>query len=202
MITCITVSVNYHDILDIILPQNAKFFKTWYIVTQETDTKTLEVITKHNYDNVKVLYFDFYKNAVFNKGGGIKYAQTFIKHGEKVLIMDSDIYLPDTFNGVVNYPIKENILYSCKRYDYHTYENFMNNIHDHIYHYDYMGFFQLYIYDSKYQYADSDSCRTCDANFTDIFPIKVLFGGIFIKHLGKDNQNHFGRTTINNFAES
>lgn len=65
---CITVSVNYDNLLDIILPQNAKFFKKWYIVTHKDDQKTIDIIKKHNINCVEILYFDFYDGAIFNKG--------------------------------------------------------------------------------------------------------------------------------------
>jgi hypothetical protein len=199
MITGITVSVNYDNLLDIILPQNYKFFKTWYIVTQENDTKTLDVINKYNFDNVKVLFFDFYKNALFNKGGGIKYAQTFIPDNEVVLIIDSDIYIPDDLIQIINYPFENNTLYSCKRNDYYNYDNFINNIPDSSYPIDFMGFFQLYVHNKMYSYNDSENCRVCDSHFADKFPLKLLFNNIFIKHLGKDNQNHFGRKNLDDF---
>ena len=72
----ITVSTNYDDILNIIMPQNYKFFEKWYIITDEKDIKTLEVIKKYNYSNVEVIFYDFYaNNKKFNKGGAIRYVQ-------------------------------------------------------------------------------------------------------------------------------
>ena len=38
----ITVSTKYADILNIIIPQNIKFFEKWYIITDETDEKQLK----------------------------------------------------------------------------------------------------------------------------------------------------------------
>ena len=74
-IVAITVSTKYDDLLEIIMPQNHKFFDKWYIVTHKNDIKTIDVINKFNYSNVITLYYDFYLDAKFNKGGAIKYCQ-------------------------------------------------------------------------------------------------------------------------------
>ena len=42
-IIAITVSTNYEDILKIIIPQNAKFFKKWIIITKVDDIKTINI---------------------------------------------------------------------------------------------------------------------------------------------------------------
>jgi hypothetical protein len=197
---CITVSVNYANILDIILPQNAKFFKRWYIVTHPDDQKTIDIIKKHNISTVKVLFFDFYKGATFNKGGGIKYAQSLIDDDETVLILDSDIFIPDEFSKVMEtVNIEEDSLYSLERHDFYTYQNFVNNTHDNRYCMTFMGFFQLYKHRQSLHYNDSDNCRVCDANFTDHFSKKIMMDGCIIKHLGRDNVNHFGRTSHDDF---
>jgi hypothetical protein len=46
----ITVSTNYDDLLNIIIPQNYKFFEKWYIITDENDKNlTLEIFLKDSY---------------------------------------------------------------------------------------------------------------------------------------------------------
>ncbi len=75
---CITISIKYDDILQLIIKQNIQFFTKWYIVTDINDIKTINVIKNHqkNHDNIDILYFDFWENkAKFNKGGAVKYAQ-------------------------------------------------------------------------------------------------------------------------------
>ena len=197
---CITVSVNYDNLLDIILPQNARFFKKWYIVTHKDDQKTIDVINKWGMSNVEILYFDFYDGAVFNKGGGIRYAQSRIRNGEKVLILDSDIFIPDGFAKYLDMELESRTLYSLERYDYYTYKDFAENIGGKRYDSTFMGFFQLYKHESHHLYNHSDSCRVCDANFADFFPVKkMLDETTIIKHLGRDNVNHFGRKSTDDF---
>ena len=196
---CITVSVHYDDLLNIILPQNCKFFDKWYIVTDKNDYKTIQVINKYAYPNVEILYFDFKKNSTFNKGGGINYALNMIKEDETVLLLDSDIFIDDFFVKYLNYDFKNDTLYSFKRYDYYNYDNFINGVHDNIYPIDFMGFFQLFK-KNNYTYDNSQNCRECDAKFAKLFKNKILLEGI-VKHLGRDNINHFGRNNTNDFIK-
>jgi hypothetical protein len=200
---CICVSTKYANLLDIIIPQNAKFFKKWYIVTHIDDKETIDIINKHNFPCIEVLFFDFYKNATFNKGGAIKYAQSFIKDGENVLLLDSDIFIPDKFSHFLD-EIKENdieydVLYSFERYDFHTFSDFIKNENGIRYMSTFMGFFQLYKQRSHMLYRDSENCRVCDADFALFFPKQRMLEHTIIKHLGKDNVNHFGRTNNNDF---
>ena len=199
MITCITISVNYDNLLDIILPNNYKFFKKWYIVTDKNDNKTIEVINKYNFENVEILFFDFKKNSNFNKGGGINYALNMISENEDVLLLDSDIFITDYFMNFINYKYEYDTLYSFTRYDYYTYSNFKNEIHNSIYPINFMGFFQLFKNKKKYSYENSINCRDCDFIFHNKFPNKLLLEGKVLKHLGKDNVNHFGRKNNNDF---
>jgi hypothetical protein len=201
---CITVSVNYDDILDIILPQNYKFFKKWYIVTQSDDQKTIDVINKYNFENVEILYFNFKENASFNKGGGIRYAQLTIgdDYDGDLLLLDSDIFLADEFMDYVELlQTEEKKLYSFKRYDYHTYEHFKNDIVDNVYEFDFMGYFQLFKHSKHLRYHNSTNCRECDSIFSRLFDEKILLNSNtkIVKHLGQDNKNHFGRETREDF---
>ena len=65
-LTCITISTKYDDILKIIMPQNYKFFKTWYIVTDPNESKTINVIKDCNYPNVITIFYDFYMLQYYN----------------------------------------------------------------------------------------------------------------------------------------
>lgn len=198
----ITVSVDYSNLLDIILPQNYKFFDKWYIVTEETDQKTLDVIRKYGYENVEVLFFDFRKESTFNKGGGIQFALDKIEKDKTVLLLDSDIYIDDIFSRYLDFPIEDDVLYSFTRYDYYTYDHFKRDIVDNVYQINFMGFFQLFKHTKKYRYQNSDNCRVCDSEFSLQFNNrnKKLFTGKVIKHLGRDNVNHFGRKNLDDFV--
>lgn len=56
-IFAITVSKNYSDELSVLLDHNSKFFDEWFIVSQEDDTNTTDVISAHNHDNIHLIYY-------------------------------------------------------------------------------------------------------------------------------------------------
>jgi hypothetical protein len=56
-IYAITISKNYAKILDIAISENADYFEKWFIVTQEDDTDTIEVIKNHNKPNIELIYY-------------------------------------------------------------------------------------------------------------------------------------------------
>jgi hypothetical protein len=200
-IICITVSTNYSDLLDIILPQNYKFFKKWYIITYEKDIDTINIINKYNFDNIEILYFDFYNNCNFNKGGAIRMAQQIIYNNynsnDNILILDSDIYLPSDFNELLkNITINNDILYgTVKRLDYSTLIDFNYNIKYNEYKGGDMfyGFFQLYKLNSNYLYDNSFNAGVCDHNFKLLFKTHSHIPNLIVKHLGKPNINWDGR---------
>jgi hypothetical protein len=218
----VTVSTNYSEYLNITLPQNYKFFKKWYIITYPDDKKTIDLIKKYNYDCVEILYFNFYLRPVykevdsnglaeishfekvsFNKGAAIRYAQSLINEGENVLLLDSDIFIPDTFiEYFSNLNLEYDKLYGVRRVDYHSLEEFKNDKVSFIYGYQgseaycmFMGYFQLYKHLNKYCYQDSDSCRDCDNTFCwSCFLYRVPIENLIVKHLGFRDANHFGKT--------
>jgi len=211
-IIAITISTNYDDILKLIIQQNAKFLKKWIIITDENDTKTIDVIKEANCSNIELLYYNFYSNTVrkfiFNKGGAVRYGQKYVyskpeNSDSLILILDSDIYLPDNFTECINNKIiEDNILYgSSKRLDYWSEEHFNKNKVD--YHYFYsklvLGYFQLYKFNSKCVYNDSNDCSGCDKIFTGSFKKLELIDNLEVKHLGKACVNWKGRVSHNDF---
>jgi len=211
-IIAITVSTNYEDILNIIISQNCKFFKKWIIITKISDTKTINVVKESNYDNIELLYYDFHlingKETIFNKGGAIRYGQEYVYKNKDyidniILILDSDIYLPDNFTTIVNkINIENDKLYgSAKRRDYWSEENFKKNIvdFDYIYCRYLLGYFQMYKFNSTYLYNNSTDCGTCDKIFTFAFKRLIIIENLEVKHLGKANVNWKGRVTHNDF---
>ena len=198
-LTCITVSTKYDDLLKIIMPQNYQFFKTWYIITDQNDSKTIETINNFNYPNVNTIFYDFYKDGkIFNKGGAIKHVQQMIPDNTLVLLLDSDIYLPDDFMNYLKKVKLDNNLYSPKvRYDYYSYNSFINNKHDKLYRNNFYGFFQLFTQTKDRLYTDSEDASLCDDLFRDLFKKnKIILNDIIIKHLGQDRVNWKGRNKI------
>ena len=214
-IIAITVSTKYDDLLEIIMPQNHVFFDKWYIITDKKDVKTIELVNKFNYDNVILEYFDFFANAKFNKGGAIKYCQKLISKLDykfNVLLLDSDIFLPDNFDKIINnILIEPNVLYGVHaRFDYHSFENFLNNIYDLDYtnkhnqtkFRNFVGYFQLYKYDPTFLYSNSINCASCDVIFFKYFKQKKIIKNLYVKHLGKEGVNWNGRSDTNSFYKN
>jgi hypothetical protein len=204
----ITVSTNYEDLLDIIIPQNHIFFDKWYIITHENDIKTINVIKKYNFSNIEILFFNFYaNNKIFNKGGAIRYCQSEVisklNYNGNILILDSDIFLPSNYNDIINnIKIEENTLYGTnKRYDFYSYDNFKRKIIDYDYPWskEFQGYFQLYKYNKSFLYKDSINCSQCDLEFIKYFKNKIIINNLSVCHLGKSGINWNKRLNKNDF---
>jgi hypothetical protein len=191
----ITVSTNYADILNIIIPQNIRFFEKWYIITDENDEKTIKVIKDHNFNNIEILFYNFYNNnKSFDKGGAIRHVQKNIipalNYTGNVLLLDSDIYLPDNFSDIMNNTeIKKDILYGTTlRNDFYSYENFKNNKVDYPYPWsqNFHGYFQLYKFNENVLYNESHNCGSCDLEFIRFFKNKINIPNLVVAHLGKN----------------
>lgn len=215
MLIAVTVSVNFSDILEITMKQNLKFFDNWYIITQEDDIKTINLIK--NIDKITILYYNFQNSnikdniSIFNKGGAINYAQSLIYKEYnrcKILILDSDVYLPYNFSKIMEREeFQINTLYRCLiRLDYFKLTNFYNKINPKYFKHseESCGYFQLYYIDQKlvnnilYYYGQSYDCSKCDEEF------KILFNKdktleIIIYHLGKAFIHWQGRKDISDF---
>jgi len=210
MLIAITISTNYSDILEIILKQNLKFFDHWYIITQKNDENTINLIK--NIDKITILYYNFQSNnSDFDKGGAIKQAQLHIyqKYNKSIiLIIDSDIYLPDNFYEIINNEsFKINTLYgSLIRLDFYKLSDFYNKKNFAIYHNsaEFCGYFQIYFFDKSlennklYLYDCSYHCGICDDNFKKLFTkFKILEIGVY--HFGIGNLHWKGRIDSKDF---
>ena len=201
-IIAITVSVNYSEILEAIIAQNMKFLYKWFIVTEKSDTKTIQLLEeyKNHNDVIQILLYDgFYTNkCTFNKGGAIKFAQDYIDTHfteSNILILDSDIYLPNNFKDSLPPIIRPKALYGvANRYDYWSMDDFINGSNPHKYKHGnkFVGFFQLYKQSSIHTYKDSVNCGKCDDDFRDLFNIRYTLN-LSVKHLGKEGVNWNGR---------
>ena len=213
-IFCITVSTKYSDILKFIIPQNARFFEKWCIVTDINDVKTIEVVKNFTptYPNLVLLFFNYYehsdKGVVFDKGGAIRCCQLWINQHfptcEEILIMDSDIYLPDDFDDIFSgITIEPNTIYGAeKRLDYYSEYNFRNHIIDFDYPWsnEIHGFFQLYKNTNpEFLYDHSFDARVCDWNFKRFFENKITIPNLVVSHLGKAGIHFLGREDESDF---
>jgi hypothetical protein len=207
-LVAITVSTNYEDILSIILPQNNKFFEKWYIVTRRDDTKTLQVIADSKCTNIEVLFFDFFADGKrFNKGGAIKMAQLKLHDFlGNVLLLDSDIYLPDNFVEIYQaLRIEQDTLYGASgRNDYHSFHNFRHKIVDRVFDKPdelFQGYFQLYANNSAHLYKNSYNCAECDLEFQTLFKKKMPIPGFYASHLGHNAVHWNGRVAKDDFKK-
>jgi len=204
----ITVSTKYHDVLEVIIPQNHRFFTCWYIITHPNDKDTIHVVEKfqgiHTENTIVLVYYDFYAdNRIFNKGGAIRHVQInqLKDYNGPVLLLDSDIYLPDNFDTIMkSFQIDINTLYGVRRHDFHTFKHFTENRISEIYRYFFVGYFQLYHHNgSQFLYTDSRDASVCDDKFMRLFRNKILIKDLTVKHLGKKNVNWQGRKKMDFF---
>jgi hypothetical protein len=189
-IVAITVSTNYDDYLCHVLESNYKYFKHWYIITEETDKATIDLCSK--YPNVEVLFFTFKdQNSVFNKGGALRYAQMLAHErfkDEWFLILDSDICLPLDFAESINkLTLDENVVYGadrriCRQISDRNVGNLIDT-YNKVY---VIGFFQLY--KCKHLYDSSYDCSKTDTDFTLKFK-RFEWLNIIVDHLGDFGQN-------------
>lgn len=206
MLLCITVSTNYSDILEVIMSQNLKFIDKWFIITSKSDKSTINLI--QNNKKITVIFYDFQNNNnKFDKGGAIKMAQENIYNLYSeclILLLDSDIYLPDNFIDVIKltkFKVNE-IYHPTKRFDFYKLSEFYGNENyfDYPWMEQFQGFFQLYYYNTeinnkKYFYNKSHNCAVCDLQFKKQFEKKSHID-ITVYHLGKNNVNWNGRKDI------
>lgn len=201
----ITISTNYEDILSVVIHQNQKFLERWYIVTHADDVNTINLIRTSKYPNIEILYFDFYKNAAFNKGGAIQFAQRHVNmnhNGKTILILDSDIFLPDNFYAIVGSlkPLADTIYGVARRYDYESYHDFIEDLYVEQHpSSDIIGYFQLYKQSALKLYPNSMNCSQCDMVFLHNFKYKLHLP-LIIKHLGKAATHWDGRADRRDFS--
>lgn len=209
------MSTRYAKLLEKVIHQNQRFFDTWLIVTSEDDSDTLRVITESGYKHVIPLFFDFKAGGkVFNKGGAIRHAQLQLpKYASgrdgRVLILDSDIYLPDALMDILPKSIPCTHIYGVsQRNDYYSLDHFVRRIVDKKYigatkadeYLHFVGFFQLYSICSGNLYADSTTCAECDMQFLKMFTHKVIIPGLEVDHLGRDGVHWKGRAGYHDFV--
>jgi len=115
-VNAITVCVNYSDYLDITLARNVKEVDSFTVVTTSKDKATQEIARKHG---AKVIISDRIHEggAPFNKAKGMNDGLRTLPKNQWVLILDSDIILPDGFMESINgYVLNPGALYYTKRW--------------------------------------------------------------------------------------
>jgi len=199
-IIAITISTNYEDLLPYIVEANAKFFKHWYIVTEESDKATQEICSK--YSNIEILFFTFKTaQSAFNFGGARRFAQQ-IAHDkfkdDLILILDSDICLPENFKQIIDSSsLEAEVIYGATRRLVYNLKDYINNNKEHCSldkrwenENKVIGFFQLY--KSSNLYKDSYNCAETDEQFAQQFT-SCKFLDLIVDHIGTPGQDWNGR---------
>lgn len=111
-IDCITTSVNYDDLLRIILPYALPHFDNIYVVTTDDDINTKKCCADFNVMCVQTAAWS-YGDGVLNKGRALNEALRLVR-SEWVCSLDADIILPPDFSGCLS-NLDEETLYSAHR---------------------------------------------------------------------------------------
>lgn len=127
-IVAITVCINYSDYLEDTLPHNRYMFKEFYIITEEDDTKTINLAKKHNC----TLHFTKQRNAnraIFNKSAMIREIQQIVhnKYKDKwICIIDADCYISNSFSYIDVTKLHKNYIYGLYRSVYESRDEFIS----------------------------------------------------------------------------
>ena len=213
----ICVSTNYMDTLRFMLPVNHHHFKKLYIVTEETDTETINFCKQ--FDNVELIFFKFHtETSKFDKGSGLIKAQKIVYKNHPnswYLIIDSDILLSNNFIDILSSKkLKEDCIYGASRYNY---KNSSDLLHDNLDHNKYwewnnilhktwenpapppsiLGCFQLYKKHVFYKPSDDKFFKGADYDYEFGYNNFSLFSSlhdIINIHLGPaDGENWYGK---------
>lgn len=114
---CVSVCVDYGDVLKLTIPFNRHLFDKWVIVTSPEDVETQD-LCKY-YKTECVVTDKFYENGdKFNKGKGINEGLKRLKRQEWVLHLDSDIVLPANFRQICKEDqLQKDAIYGIDRVD-------------------------------------------------------------------------------------
>ena len=218
----ITVSTNYSDVLPFSLERNIDFLDHWYIITDDNDNLTIDIIKKFNSDKITLLFYKFRyiwynsharqnEERFFDKGGAIAMAQkiAYITFPDNwYLVLDTDV-LVRRREDLDTSKLDPNKIYGPSfRYDYDSLKNFrigkefsirrMVREENPI-----IGFFQLY--KKKKLYIPGVNTSEVDYRFTYRWhPTNRELLNITVDHLGHwgpgVNCTHNGRVLGNGFS--
>ena len=221
LVTC----VNLDDYLRVSLSRNRCFFKEFYILTSDTDESTKKLCETFNVNaieyenffnkeyeveyssifNKKVIKKTANMTTIFNKSGGIRYAQEILHRmypDKWILILDVDIVITkEVIEELKNKQLDTNYLYGINRYDVLTMDDLNNEIKTMPYTTPYSGYFQLYYNKDIYYPEISHNASICDIFFRDNFDKKELINH-HVFHLGRAGSHWNGRGIALFFTEN
>jgi len=171
-----------------------------FVATDALDSETLDVL--RNYPEAQSVLVDFkHRGAIFDKGCALKHLQEIAHKDTKldaILVLDSDIVLPDVFDSVIEStkfqkghlygPRSRFLVYSkselneneCSRREFPKLSSII-------------GYFQLYTRPFLNAYDHSKNASACDVDFANRWPrTKQHRLGLDVIHLGRINTHWNG----------
>lgn len=212
-IRAIVVCVNYDDLLKVTMPTVLPHVDRMVVVTSPADTKTQEYVA--DFPKAKLHVTDaFYRNgAKFNKGAALEEGFDVLGRESWILILDADIVVPpDLKQKVERMRPKVGCLYNPRRRilenptDWWRWTNHekWGQLPGRKEDKGWYGYFQLFNaadpvlrtfpwYETGWTHAGQ-----CDDKFQHRWPQsnKVKPADFEVLHLGKCDENWFGRTTV------
>lgn len=204
----VIVSVNYNDYLLVSLNNNRKYIDKITVVTSSEDFMCQKICEMYK---VKCVITDimYEGGAKFNKGKAINEGIKSIENPDWILLMDSDIVIPEELIKVINgTKLDINYLYGTSRIMCEGYERYKDYRNGNVSLYDLgktensagYGFFQLFnIKSPNIDRMNPFPTVSDDASWSDlIFRDKFTKRGKIeypVIHLGESYINWFGRTT-------
>jgi FkbM family methyltransferase len=109
----VTISVHYTEELEHALP-NRNHFDRWIIVTAPDDLRTQNFCKKHGLECI--ISMRLKEGGTFNKGKAINDGIAELRNADWILLIDSDIILPEDFRDVLHAQLLDRkALYSLQR---------------------------------------------------------------------------------------
>lgn len=204
-IDAVIVSVDYNDFLILTLKNNIKYLENITVVTSTSDTLCKEICDKFG---VKCVITDkmYEDGAKFNKGKAINEGIKSIQNPDWILLLDADIIIPNSWNGIINSNIfKKDAIHICSRNIIENYDDYQRWINGEqvgrIESSKGFGYFQLFNINSNVLFGGnpifpetSDDAAWSDLSFRNKFNNRVDIP-ISVVHLGKAYSNWKGRET-------
>jgi hypothetical protein len=190
----IIVSVNYNDYLSLTLIENTKIFDNITVVTSSEDILCQELCKKFGVNCITSK--DILKDGLINKSIGLNKGIKSLNNPDWILVLDADIVVKDKINIE---GLNKNTLYTNSRWiidnidDYNLFKIGKKELTDFKFEKDKgIGFFQLFNYEFKNKYPESNWGRYSESTWSDVV-FKRGFNEIIsldlkVIHIGKPYQ--------------
>jgi hypothetical protein len=190
----IIVSVNYNDYLSLTLEENVKVFNNITVVTSKDDIECQNICKKFGVNCI--ISKDILKDGLINKSIGLNKGIKSLNNPDWILVLDADIVVKDKINIE---GLNKNTLYTNSRWiidtidDYNLFKIGEKELTDFRFEKDKgIGFFQLFNYEFKNKYPDSNWGRYSESTWSDVV-FKRGFNEIIsldleVIHVGKPYQ--------------